>query len=179
MARRFATRESIRRKTPIFSFEGRHADSLFMWCTHHMMLPYIFHNVPAIRANRLKTAIRNFEPPEARFAKKKGGSAREPPKTIRENRAIRANPRIDSRESGHPSLVLFVRFFGFGVLFLAPDMFPDGSSKQAMPCYRRGVRGTTPCLSQPPRTIHSRCYCVVAASLSTGKCSPIKLMYKL
>ena len=31
--------------------------------------PY-FHNVRAIRANRLKPAIRNFLPPEARFAKK-------------------------------------------------------------------------------------------------------------
>ena len=31
--------------------------------------PY-FHNVPAIRANRLKTAIRNFLPLKARFAKK-------------------------------------------------------------------------------------------------------------
>ena len=31
--------------------------------------PY-FHNVKAIRANRLKAAIRNFQPSEARFAKK-------------------------------------------------------------------------------------------------------------
>ena len=44
------SRESIRRKNPYF------------------------HNVRAIRANRLKPAIRNFWPPEARFAKKGFGS---------------------------------------------------------------------------------------------------------
>ena len=53
----------------------------------------------AIRANHLKPAIRNFQPPEARFAKK--GAQFGNPEAIRENQAIRANLRIDSCESGH------------------------------------------------------------------------------
>ena len=66
-------------------------------------------------ASNLQIAM--FETPEARFAKK--GVQFGNPETIRESQAIRANLRIDSRESGHLSLgtllslVLFVRFFGF------------------------------------------------------------------
>ena len=59
-----------------------------------------FHNVRAIRANRLKPAIRNFKPPQSAIRKKKGVQFGRP-ETIRENQAIRANLRIDSRESGH------------------------------------------------------------------------------
>ena len=54
-----------------------------------------FHNVPAICVNRLKTAIR------PRSAIRKKGVQFGNPKTIRENQAIRANLRIDSREPGH------------------------------------------------------------------------------
>ena len=62
--------------------------------------PY-FHNVRAVRANGIKPAIRKFWPPEARFAQK--GVLFGNPDTIRKNQAIRANLRIDSRESGHLS----------------------------------------------------------------------------
>ena len=51
-----------------------------------------FHNLRAIRVNRLKPAIRNFWPPEARFAKKKG-SVWEPCSDSRESG--------DSRESAN------------------------------------------------------------------------------
>ena len=67
--------------------------------------PY-FHNVRAIRANRGKPAIHNFlAPPPPRSAiRKKGVQFGNPQaETIRENQAIRANLRIDSRESGHLS----------------------------------------------------------------------------
>ena len=60
--------------------------------------PY-FRNVRAIRANRLKPAIRKFLVPETRFAKK--GVQLGNPKAIRANQAIHANLRIDSRELGH------------------------------------------------------------------------------
>ena len=56
-----------------------------------------FHNVRAIRANRLKPAIRNFLAPRSVIRKK--GVQFGNPETIRENQAIRA----DSRESGHLS----------------------------------------------------------------------------
>ena len=48
-----------------------------------------FHNVRATRANRLKPAIRNFWPPDARFAKK--GVQFGNTETIRANQAICAN----------------------------------------------------------------------------------------
>ena len=68
--------------------------------------PY-FHNVRAIRANRLKPAISNSypPPPPKRDSEKKGNRAIQfgNPETIRENHAIRANLRIASRESGHLS----------------------------------------------------------------------------
>ena len=120
--------------------------------------PY-FHNVRPVRANRLKPAIRNFEPPRSAIRTKgvqianpffwnslfffpckdflvfssifpfffsvilgvrlgykilffsvvflaffkKTRKGRTGPETIRENQAIRANLRIDSRESGHLS----------------------------------------------------------------------------
>ena len=61
-----------------------------------------FHNVRAIRANRLKPVIRNFLAARSAIRKKKGaqfGNA----ETRRENQAMRANLRIDSHESGHLS----------------------------------------------------------------------------
>ena len=77
----------------------------------------------AIRANRLKPAIRRFWPPEARSAKTgvQFGNA----KTIRENQAIRANLRIDSRESGHLSFPTRYRENGhFEALPLRVAIFP-------------------------------------------------------
>ena len=64
--------------------------------------PY-FHNVRAIRVNRLKPAIRNV-------------LAREPsPGTLKRfariSESMRANLRIDSRESGHLSSSLFTKTF--------------------------------------------------------------------
>ena len=80
--------------------------------------PY-FHNVRPIRANRLKPAIRNFTPPpEARFAKK--GRQFGNPETIRKNQAIRANLRIDSRESGHLRKKLRCRKVPLSCKFQAP-----------------------------------------------------------
>ena len=59
-------------------------------------------NVPAIRANRLETASRNFYiAPRTAIRKKVVQFGN--PKTIRENQATRVNLRIDSRESGHLS----------------------------------------------------------------------------
>ena len=58
-----------------------------------------FHRMPAIRANRLKPAIR--KPPEEQFAKKRVQFGN--PETIRENQVMRANLRIDLREAGHLS----------------------------------------------------------------------------
>ena len=55
----------------------------------------------AIRANRLKPAIRNFCP--SIRAIRKTGVQLGNPETIRENQAIQANLRIDSHESGHLS----------------------------------------------------------------------------
>ena len=65
--------------------------------------PY-FHNVRAICANHLKPATRNVL--VARSATCKKGVRFRKPETIRENQAVRANLRIDSRESGHLSPVL-------------------------------------------------------------------------
>ena len=59
----------------------------------------IFHNVRAIRANRLKPAIRNLSPAK-RDSQKKGVQCGNP-EMIRENQKICANLRVDSRESGH------------------------------------------------------------------------------
>ena len=59
-----------------------------------------FHNVPAIRgANRLKKVPSQFLAP--RSAIRKTGVQFGNLKTIRENQAIRANPRIDLRKSVH------------------------------------------------------------------------------
>ena len=58
-----------------------------------------FHNVRAIRANRLKPAIHYFWPPQSAIRKK--GVQFGNPEAIRENQAIHANLQIDSRESGH------------------------------------------------------------------------------
>ena len=74
MARRFATRESIRRKTPIF-----------ITCERFARI-----------ASNLRFAL--FSPPKRNSQKEvQFGN----PGTIRENQAIRANLRIDSGESGH------------------------------------------------------------------------------
>ena len=59
--------------------------------------PY-FHNVRAIRANRLKPAISSSWPPK-RDSQEQVQLGN--PETIREKRAIRANLRIDSRKMGH------------------------------------------------------------------------------
>ena len=56
----------------------------------------------AIRANRLKPAIRNVLAPRSAIRKERVHFGN--PETIRENQAIRTNLRIDSRESGHLSL---------------------------------------------------------------------------
>ena len=64
--------------------------------------PY-FHNGRPIRANRLKPATRNFEPPPPPKRDSRKRASNRNPETIRENQAIRANLRIDSRESGHLS----------------------------------------------------------------------------
>ena len=88
MARRFATRIGAIRANRFARIDSQKN-------------PY-FHNVRAIRANRLKPAIRNFWP--SRSAIRKKGVRFGDPETIRENQAIRANLRIDSRESGHLSL---------------------------------------------------------------------------
>ena len=61
MARRFATRIGAIRVNRFARIDSQKN-------------PY-FHNERAIRANRLKPAIRNFGLPEARFAKKKGFSS--------------------------------------------------------------------------------------------------------
>ena len=58
-----------------------------------------FHTVWAIRANRLKPAIRNFFSP--RTAIRKRAVQFGDPETIRKNQPIRANLPIDARESGH------------------------------------------------------------------------------
>ena len=60
-----------------------------------------FHNVRAIRAIRLKPAIRYFFSLPKRDSQKRVQFG--DPETIRENQVIRANLRIDSRESGHLS----------------------------------------------------------------------------
>ena len=60
--------------------------------------PYV-HNVQAIRANRLKTAIRNFRRRETRCAKKAVQFGN--PEMIRAKQAFCANLQIDSRESAH------------------------------------------------------------------------------
>ena len=62
-----------------------------------------FHSRRAIRANRLKPAICNFQPSGS--AIRKNGVQLGNPETIRENQAIRANLQIDSRESGHLSAI--------------------------------------------------------------------------
>ena len=63
----------------------------------------IFFNVWAIRANRLKPTIRKCLVPKR--DSQGGGVQLGNPETIRENQAIRAHLRIDSRESGHQSTV--------------------------------------------------------------------------
>ena len=114
MARRFATRiqgdsrESIRRKTP-----------MFITCKRF----------PRIASN-LRFAI--FSPPESRFAKR--GVQFGSPEPIRENQAIRANLRIDSRESGHlssgVSLALFQkRSKGWRFLQFLPPGRPSAKAK--------------------------------------------------
>ena len=80
---RIDSRESIRRKT-------------------------YFHNVQAIRANRLKPAIRNVLVP--RNAVREKGFQFGSPQALRENQAILANLRIDSSESGHLRFK-HIRFF--------------------------------------------------------------------
>ena len=75
---RIDPRESIRRKK---------TKPIFIMCER------------AIRANRLKSAICNFSPPK-RDSQREGVQFGNP-HTIRKNRAIRANLRIHSRESGH------------------------------------------------------------------------------
>ena len=62
--------------------------------------PYL-HNVRAIRANRLKPALRCCLVPRSAIRKK--GVHFGNPETIRENQMIRANLRIDSCESGRVS----------------------------------------------------------------------------
>ena len=74
---RIDSRESIRRKTSIFTTFERFARI----------------------ASNLRFAIFSPPPPEARFAKK--GVRFGNPETIRENQAIRSNLQIDSRESVH------------------------------------------------------------------------------
>ena len=68
--------------------------------------PY-FHNVRAIRRNRLKPADSQCFSPLKRDSQK--GVQFGNPETIRENQTIRANLRIDSRESGHLSLQVYQR----------------------------------------------------------------------
>ena len=68
----------------------------------------LFRNVRAIRANRLKPAIRKFLVP--RNAIRKKGVQFGNPETIRENQAIRANLQIDSHESGHLSSAISMSF---------------------------------------------------------------------
>ena len=77
-ANRGDSRESIRRKTPVFVTCERFS---------------------RIASNLILAVFLNFSPPEARFAKK--GVQCGNPETIRENQAIRGKLRIDSRESGH------------------------------------------------------------------------------
>ena len=60
-------------------------------------------NVRAIRTNRLKPAIRKFLALRSAIRKNKRVQFGNP-ETIRENQVIRANLRIDSRESGHLSV---------------------------------------------------------------------------
>ena len=66
-----------------------------------------FHNVRAICANGFKPAIQRFSPPKRDSQKKevRFGNPEPGPERIQENQAIRANLRIDSRESGHLSII--------------------------------------------------------------------------
>ena len=82
---RIDSRESIRRKKPIF-----------ITCERFARI-----------ASNLWFA--SFSPSKCDLQKK--GVQFGNPKTIRENRAIRANLRIDSRKSGHLSLGSFFAFF--------------------------------------------------------------------
>ena len=69
-----------------------------------------FHKVRAIRANRLKSAIRKIFVP--RNVTRKKGVHFGNPQTIRANQPIRENLRIDSRESGHLSFRILRCTFG-------------------------------------------------------------------
>ena len=76
-------------------------------------------------ASKLRFA--SFSPLEARFAKK--GVQFGNPQAIRENQAVRANLRIDSRESGHLSQVLRARKAECSGLFWRARVREGGEKK--------------------------------------------------
>ena len=90
----------------------------------------------AALTNRLKPAIRNFWPPEARFAKKGFGSG-----TLKRfARMIRANLRIDSRESGHLRCIHPDDLRGpAAILFISCDTCSDSISKTFLCLFFWGI----------------------------------------
>ena len=62
-----------------------------------------------------------------RSAIRKKGVQFRSPETIRENQAIRANLRIDSRESGHLSTRMFKRIFWTRVSFKCTNTLPTSA----------------------------------------------------